>query len=92
MDSPQIPKNVEESPLFEKNKKNITSNTKLLDDIFIGVTFSIARNPTLFPLVDEENEIRLAKTDGVNDIPDLTIYFKEYEEKIVLLDIEPTGS
>lgn len=92
MDSPQISKDIIESPLFEKSKKKITSKTKLLDDILLGVTFSIATNPKLFPLADEENEIRLAKTDKVNGIPALTFYFKEYEETIVLLDIEPTGS
>ena len=92
MDSPQIPKDIIESPLFEKNKKNISSNIKLLDDILLGVTFSVSTNPSLFPQTDDVNDIRLAKTVEANGIPELTIYFKEFEEKIVLLDIEPTNS
>lgn len=85
----QIPKSFIESALYEKNKNKITKNTKLLDDILEGVTFAIASKPSEFPLIDDF-ETRSVKTDDTPDIPSLTIFFKEFEDNIVLLDIQIT--
>ena len=64
-------------------------DTKRLDDILWGVTFTIACRPNLFPIV-QGTDIHIAKTDHAPDAPPLTVYFKEHDENIVLLDIEVT--
>jgi len=89
MDTLKPAKGLVESPLFKKSKDKITQDTRLLDDILEGLTLTIACKPDEFPLVDDLGT-RTAKSKVVNDIPELTLYFKEYEEQIVLVDIEIT--
>lgn len=85
----KIPKSLVESSEFDKHKTQIMKDAKRLDDILWGVTFTLACNPELYPAVDG-TEIRIAKTDPAPGAPPLTVYFKEFEDKIVLLDIEIT--
>ena len=84
-----FPKNLEESKNFEGAKKKITPNAKRFDEIIIGISFVIAKSPGEFPEIDNTG-IRIAKTRETPDNPPLTIYFKEYDEKIVFLDVEIT--
>jgi hypothetical protein len=89
MDIQQPVKRLIESPLYEKNKNKITENTKLLDTVLEGVTFSIASKPDTFPSLDEYGT-RSAKTDEALGLPELTIFFKEEDQHIYLMNIQPT--
>lgn len=82
-------KNLEESPEFTKKRDKFFKDIKLYDEVVYGITFSIAKSPEFFPEI-KGTGIRIAKTYKINDIPGLTFYFKEYDEKIVLLDLEIT--
>ncbi len=82
-----LPKNLIESSLYAQSQKKITSDIKLLDSILDGVTFTIASKPDFYPLVDGYGT-RAAKSEAVGEIPELTIFYKEYDEKIILLDIQ----
>ncbi len=88
IDQPHPCKTCEESPLYEKNKKAISSNIKLLDDFLRGPIFAISSKPEEFPVLNNQTLIRSIKVDGALGVPNVVIYFKEFEEKIVLLDIE----
>jgi len=89
MDTPKIPKTLEESPRYNQNKTKITKDIKGLDVHLFGATFTIASKPDEFPLLDDKGT-RSIKVEGNREIPATTIYFKEFDEKIVLLDIEET--
>lgn len=89
MDSQKPPKNIEESTLYTKNKTNISQDARLLDDALEGTIFVIASNPEVFPLSNEEFDIRVVKSHLTTKLP-FTIYFKVLQEKIILLDIEIT--
>ncbi|HBB76369.1 MAG: hypothetical protein A2186_01540 [Candidatus Levybacteria bacterium RIFOXYA1_FULL_41_10] len=89
MDTPKIPKTLEESPRYKQNIKKINKNTKALDVHLVGATFTIACKADEYPLLDAFGT-RSIKIDGQGKIPPITIYFKEFEEKIVLLDVEET--
>lgn len=82
-------KGLTESLLYEKNKNKITKNTQLLDKVLNGVTFAVASRPEEFPLVDKHGT-RSAKTEETPELPSLTIFFKEFEDDIVLIDIQLT--
>ena len=84
-----IPRTIIESPLFDKGKSKITKDTRKLDEVLLGVTFAAACNPELFPETETAG-VRVAKTDPTENIPPLTFYFKEFEGKIILLDVEVT--
>ncbi len=88
MDSHPL-KSLEESAVYEASKKGIIPNARRFDDAVESVTFAIARRPEDFP-IDKETGIQLAKTYTTEDNPPLTIYFKEHENKIILLDVEIT--
>ena len=81
------PKRLDETSLYAQSAKKITSNTKLLDSILVGITFVIASSPDHFPLVDDFGT-RTAKSEAVGEIPALSIFFKEYEDHIDLIDIK----
>lgn len=88
MDSHPL-KSLEESALYEASKKEIIKDARRFDDAVESVTFAITRKPEDFA-IDRETGIQIAKTYATENNPSLTIYFKEYENKIVLLDVEIT--
>jgi hypothetical protein len=81
-------KTCEESPLYEKNKKIITDNIKLLDDFLSGPIFAISLKPEEFPVLNTQTRVQSIKIDEALGLPAVIIYFKEFDEKIILLDIE----
>lgn len=89
MDSPKPPKNVEESQIYSQNKLQITEDIKALDDAMAGIIYAIASKPEEFAYADEALGIKIANCMLGNGIP-FTVYFKEHDTKIVLLDIELT--
>lgn len=88
IDQPRPCKTCEESPRYEKNKKLITKDIKLLDNFLSGAIFAISSKPDEFPILNTKTLIRSIKIDEALGLPAVIIYFKELEEKIVLLDIE----
>ncbi|MBU3978125.1 hypothetical protein KJ980_05885 [Patescibacteria group bacterium] len=88
MEQPQPCKTCEESHLYEKNKKTISNDIKLLDDFLSGAIFAIAQKPEAFPILNNQTLIRSIKVNGALRLPNVIIYFKDLEEKIILCDIE----
>lgn len=81
------PKNLIESKLFEASKKKIIPDAKRFDDAINAITFVVAKKPEEFPEIGKTG-IRVAKTKRTPDMPSMSIYFKEFEQKIVLLDVK----
>jgi hypothetical protein len=56
-----------------------------LDSALDGLTWMIATNPGDFPYVPGVQNIRLAKTDSIKDLPRLIIWFSVLDTDRILL-------
>jgi hypothetical protein len=73
-----------------ESKEYVEAFTKIgdaerLDSAIVGLTWAIETNPADFPLVPGVQNIRLAKTDPVKDLPRLIIWFSVLNPDEILL-------
>jgi hypothetical protein len=73
-----------------ESKEYVKAFTKIgdaerLDFALVGLTWAIATNPADFELVPGFQNIRLAKTDPVKDVPRLIIWFSVLSPDEILL-------
>lgn len=80
---------IRQAPEFAKQIEWFELGYKRLDEIMDGVTWSIARNPGVFPLMAGTG-LRLAKTDPFPNSAPLRIYFTwDEDDNCTLRWIEP---
>jgi hypothetical protein len=91
MDSPIKLRTVIETRVFLGQKSELSPAVERLDEVLFGVTWALARNPERFPLVLQDPDIRVVKTDRVKEIPALRIFFSSNANEVKLLWLEELG-
>lgn len=77
-----------ETKVFLDQKSKLQPDIKRFDEILFGVTWALARDPERFPLVLDNQHIRVIKTDKTKEIPAIRIFFSSSENEVKLLWLE----
>ena len=73
---------------FSTQKEKLAIDAKCLDEVLFGVTWALARNPEIFPVVLTHHQIRVIKTDRTKTIKALRIFFSFNANEVKLLWLE----
>jgi hypothetical protein len=83
----QPPKDFEYSKEFEANAKKLEKDIRVLDDIMDQVEWAVRKDPTLYPFASVKADIRVIRSSSFRNYPSVSIYFKEFKNKWVFIDI-----
>ncbi len=84
------PYHIIEEPNFEQKLDNLRRVFPRIDDIWIGISFIIARNPFLYDCIDNFPNFRIAQSFTIGNIPAFWLIFQidETSHTLVFISIE----
>ena len=90
----QLPKyGLREADAFKECVTSTVGGFERWDDALLGITWALAHNPHVYPVVQGMRDIRLLKTDQAGDVPALRIWFRidEPTERVDLLFLDASS-